>query len=62
MASDGKPGGRRKGAANRATAKRQAEIAASDASPLDHMPGIDESARSHGRDEMAKVRPSTHPD
>jgi hypothetical protein len=49
--------GRRKGAPNKATAARQAAIAASGEAPLDYMIRVmrDESAPAERRDEMAKA-------
>jgi hypothetical protein len=56
--------GRRKGAPNKATAERQAGIAASGEAPLDYMIRVmrDESAPVKRRDEMAKAAaPYVHP-
>jgi len=59
-----KGAGRPKGAPNKATAGRQAEIAASGEDPLDYMIRVmrDESAPAERRDEMAKAAaPYVHP-
>jgi hypothetical protein len=56
--------GRRKGAPNKATAARQAEISASGEAPLDYMIRVmrDQSAPDGRRDEMAKAAaPYVHP-
>jgi hypothetical protein len=57
-------GGRQKGTPNRATAARQAEIAASGETPLDYMLRVmrDETADPSRRDDMARaVAPYVHP-
>ena len=57
-------GGRQKGTPNRATAVRQAEIAASGETPLDYMLRVmrDETADPSRRDDMARaVAPYVHP-
>jgi hypothetical protein len=57
-------GGRQKGTPNRATAARQAEIAASGETPLDYTLRVmrDETADPSRRDEMARaVAPYVHP-
>jgi hypothetical protein len=60
-----RPGaGRQKGAPNKATAERQAAIAASGEAPLDYMIRVmrDQSAPVERRDEMAKAAaPYVHP-
>jgi len=59
-----KTGGRQKGTPNKATAKRQAEIADSGLTPLDYMLNVmrDETADARRRDEMAKAAaPFVHP-
>jgi hypothetical protein len=56
--------GRRKGAPNKATAERQAAIAASGETPLDYMIQVmrDQNAPVERRDEMAKAAaPHVHP-
>src|SRR6476660_9475624 len=56
--------GRRKGAPNKATAARQAEISASGEAPLDYMIRVmrDEGAPVERRDEMARAAaPYVHP-
>lgn len=57
-------GGRQKGTPNKATAKREAEIAASGQTPLDYMLGVMRDAEQSGerRDDMAKAAaPYVHP-
>jgi hypothetical protein len=57
-------GGRKKGTPNKATAKRQAEIAASGLTPLEHMLRVmrDPKAAKDRRDDMAKAAaPYVHP-
>lgn len=66
MAGKGKPktGGRQKGAANKATAQRQAEVAASGLTPLDYMLAIlrDEALDESKRLDAAKAAaPYVHP-
>lgn len=64
MATGRKTGGRAKGTPNKASAEREAEIAASGLTPLDYMLGIlrDENAAVERRDDMAKAAaPYVHP-
>lgn len=60
----GNPGGRPKGVPNKASAKREAEVAASGLTPLQYMLGVmrDEEAEDDRRDDMAKAAaPYVHP-
>lgn len=64
MAAGTKTGGRTKGTPNKATAKREAEIAQSGVTPLDYMLKVmrDEDADDARRDDMAKAAaPYVHP-
>ena len=64
MAAGKKTGGRQKGTPNRASAAKQAEIAASGLTPLDYMLGIlrDEEMTTESRFEAAKAAaPYVHP-
>lgn len=59
-----KTGGRQKGSQNKATAKKEAEIAASGLTPLDYMLGVlrDEKMPTERRDWAAeKAAPYVHP-
>lgn len=64
MAIGKKTGGRRKGSRNKATARRESEIARSGITPLDYMLKVmrDAKADAGRRDEMAKAAaPYVHP-